>query len=320
MFLPRTRGQQNLFAHNTSLQTPALTTLCFQANTTRNMFPTRSRPVTALTARPAALAFAGNHASHSRGLSQLTMGFEDIAKWKAEKRKRASPNYHAENKTVFDIRIDTPSHKSSAWNISYEVEPSTPVQKPVPTLPTSAPRHSPARTAGQTRKFTSQATAGAIKRILPAQAPAQECNLPHHPIFGGERTSAQITDVPDLAVLSRLDAKTRSAAPQLPPIVLLDQVITKRPEDRGLFQVLRGLLPFSSRSSGGGNTTPTAQEATFGLLRFSSASHGGKEKTDEGRELPRVPRQESNIDTQAEEDKLAEIKRELPMFLGGGPS
>ncbi|KAK4454560.1 hypothetical protein QBC34DRAFT_135867 [Podospora aff. communis PSN243] len=243
------------------------------------MFPARSRALTVRAARLETLA-------HSRALNQLTMGFEEIAKWKAEKRKRTCPNYHTEKKTVFDIHIDTPSHKSTTWNISYETEASAPVQKPTPSATTSTPRH-PTTRRGQTRKFTSQAGAGIYNanQLPHIQAPSEESNCPHHPIFGGERTSAQITDVPDLAVLSRLHITDTET-----PFLVLTQALANTPaEHRGFLRALGQLIFPGNRSSGSGNSTPpTDLMAALGLPSFFGTKRP---------KVPKKPRRKYRLDS-----------------------
>jgi hypothetical protein len=58
--------------------------------------------------------------------------------------------------------------------------------------------------------------------------------------------------------------------------------------------------------------------ASLGLPSVFGAPHVA-EMTDERVESPKLPGQESPMDTREKADKVPEIKRELPMFLGGGP-
>ncbi|KAK0657063.1 hypothetical protein B0T16DRAFT_51173 [Cercophora newfieldiana] len=281
------------------------------------MFSPRSRAM-ARAAHQATYALADHQPDHPRALSQLTMGFENIAKWKAEKRKRTNPNYQNEHKTVFDIHIGHPSHKSNAWNISYEPDETTP--KPNTVAPT--PHLTPSTRKGQTRSFhaspspipssaasRAHAEAHPLTQTQPVTLTTPSDDTPTHtdPVFGGKCTSAEILDVPSPEILGRLCTSNSITLEELPsPVVILDQVISKNPPSLGLLQRVAQLLALLGRSSGGNTGTP--QEASVGLP-LDVPKPEAKAEDNEGRiEVPEV-----------EEDQHPVIRRELPMFLGGGP-
>jgi len=305
------------------------------------MLPSRSRPVIAQTACLAGLAFTKPQPARTRALSQLTMGFEDIAKWKAEKRKRANPNYHTEQKTIFDINIDTPSHKSSAWNISYAPDP--PVMKPAPAAPTSASQRTSPDRKGQTRNYrasspivlslaTTQARAEIrpFTQIQPVRITQESAALYHQEsVFGAERSASQIPDVPSLDVLSRLrtvDAESQAAppVPQPPAILLPGEVKFKPTNFGGLFSRLGELLALMNSSKGGskgGNSGSMPQQAHIGLGDIFGTPENKTKPDDVGIDMPKVPGQPPAVDTLEARHgtHISEVKSELPMFLGGGP-
>ncbi|KAK0748341.1 hypothetical protein B0T21DRAFT_344015 [Apiosordaria backusii] len=73
----------------------------------------------------------------TRSLSQFTMGFEEIKRWKEWKIKQPLPPNPKD--TIFDLKVYTPINKSQIWNIDYSEEP----KQPPPTPPSSVPPLSP---------------------------------------------------------------------------------------------------------------------------------------------------------------------------------
>lgn len=171
-----------------------------------------------------------------RRLNHATMGFEEIAKWK-EHRRRATDPRHQRNQTIFDLKIYTPTNKSSTWNISYaadegDTEPRKAAQiatsRTSPPSPTSMwsrvhTRHYAALAAGQTThsKVVKSKTESPIR--LPAAASMfsslaadtkPDDEEIQFSVFGAERRATEIIDVPGLDVLVKLRAE------KLPPAEL----------------------------------------------------------------------------------------------------
>ncbi|KAK0663882.1 hypothetical protein QBC41DRAFT_329041 [Cercophora samala] len=64
----------------------------------------------------------------ARSLSGLTMGFDEIKKWKEWKTKQIiAPD---PKDTIFDLKVYSPINKSSTWNIDYSETPTRPPSPP----------------------------------------------------------------------------------------------------------------------------------------------------------------------------------------------
>ncbi|KAK5658898.1 hypothetical protein OQA88_1712 [Cercophora sp. LCS_1] len=259
--------------------------------------------------RPRA-AFAGaarlTPAGPRRNLSQLTMGFENIAKWKEEKRRQQANRSRNIVETVYDIKIYTPNRLSNNWNISYP-----PGCAPAPT---PAPKQvTPARSRGVMNsavasKTTESERLSLISQFLsivhisptpslipqvpnPPAPPAgpdftekEDYDLPYDPVFSGPRMSAQITEVPSLSVLHKVVCDTPKAVDVVDstPVALS---ITERPAvSPELFKALSrlGEVLALSRSIGiktsSGNGGTTTQDMSIGVERVVAKGIKNSEK------------------------------------------
>lgn len=142
-----------------------------------------------------------------RRLSQLTMGFDEIAAWKQEKGNFSRTESHSAVKkpTIFDLRVYTPMTKSNTWNISYAPEAKVEYRRPLPATRAGIySRHFPAR-----RLFTAQVETPVIRIPSPLNtfsslaANIRPIVLPG-PLLGAELRASQIADIPSIEILRRL--------------------------------------------------------------------------------------------------------------------
>lgn len=76
------------------------------------MIPTISQRIVASTGRRLATT-----QPIRRRLSHAIMGFDEIAEWKAYRRRASDPRHQLKAQTIFDLKVYTPINKSKTWNI-----------------------------------------------------------------------------------------------------------------------------------------------------------------------------------------------------------
>ncbi|KAK0734501.1 hypothetical protein B0T26DRAFT_670792 [Lasiosphaeria miniovina] len=175
------------------------------------------------------------------------MGFEEIAQWKERNRKQqeqeGTEKQNQQRPTVFDLKFITPQHKSNVWNISYAshddgselptAAAATGQQHQV--LLASFHRRAHAGPSSLLAASTSAATgpnkfsqspsnsavfyttsANTLTKTAPQTIPQPGGSGSNGPFksssFSGQRSAAEITDVPSLAVLSNLCRGPASAS------------------------------------------------------------------------------------------------------------
>ncbi|KAK3382779.1 hypothetical protein B0T24DRAFT_22933 [Lasiosphaeria ovina] len=186
--------------------------------------------------------------TQARTLSQLTMGFDEIAQWKERNRKQQEQEgpekKDQQRPTVFDLKVTTPQHKSNVWNISYAPHDDTNSELPTAAaanaqqhqvLLASFHRRAHAGPSSLLAASTSAATdpnkfsqspsnsavfyttsANTLAKTAPQTTP-QPGGSGSNGSFtssssSNQRSAAEITDVPSLAVLSKLCRRPASAS------------------------------------------------------------------------------------------------------------
>ncbi|KAL2017745.1 hypothetical protein VTK56DRAFT_1715 [Thermocarpiscus australiensis] len=257
----------------------------------------------AITARALSAGARSSTQQQSRTLSQLTMGFAEVKKWKEDKRKQAammelSGGGNPKPPTIFDLKLYTPMHKSSVWNTQ------------------GAPVH---KAIGM-NTFSSTAT-----RLPKSMGPRWQ--LPDTT----ENAEREADEVPSLEVLSRLrtqpnitpqtdDAAAAAAAatdrdvqtkPRDTTNTEPEKSGTERhaldhPKDRAL------RTPSPSDPPAASQTSPAALPARQVAQVDGSAA--------DGEEHPVPGAEDSPTDVAIDRDRvMADLRRSLPFFLGGGP-
>ncbi|KAK3362319.1 hypothetical protein B0T25DRAFT_512555 [Lasiosphaeria hispida] len=309
-----------------------------------------SEPVVAKAMRLAKVTVDRQQPAGTRSLGHITMGFKEIEEWKAQKDKVTKPSGKPE--TITDIKVSTPIRKSSVWNISYDPEDPAAATSSMASALTSTPSKSarqPSIRFGGHRwsreQISPPSLAANITTARPkASKPATTASLTNpcpetEPIFGPERTTTQIDDVPNLSVLGKLRPESgpkstrdyiehilESTALAQKPVILWS-AIGYTSKGLQLLHRLAEVLALTRfvKSDNNSPSTPSKngalQGATLPLLEDVLAERVKKERVIQTPvDKPQIPKKPSTIGNSDKKDSmLPSIPRQLPLFLGGGP-
>ncbi|KAK3941125.1 hypothetical protein QBC46DRAFT_432658 [Diplogelasinospora grovesii] len=257
-----------------------------------------------------------------RGLRSATMGFAEIAAWKAHRLKVSSPGYTPTS--VFDIKVYTPIHKSNVWNISYP-----------PHTPTSSVSPS-SRGSKQTRTKKTALNSSLDIWSTPKAGLKPESSRPNStlsvlaPILAAQypwlRAAAEVVDVPSLNVLSRLlvsaQAPEHSRAHATQQTATEEEELDKYEQQKPLLALIREKI----KKAFWGGVDDEDEDDSGSRRGGKGPSGGGRGGGQHAAQLSLSQSDASDRMTNREVRDtdnryvLAHILRELPIFMGGGGS